>query len=153
MNILNTNRWGSLDVALLVLRVGIAISFVFIYGAPKMFEGPERWAKLGSNMAVLGITFWPVVWGFLAAFAEFVGGIFLMVGLLFRPTLAILIFTMIVAALGHTIGEIGGGPWHATEMMTVFIALMITGPGAYSLDTFLFGSSGSSASSSAFHDE
>ena len=138
---LNTDRWGSLDVALLVLRVGIAISFVFVYGASKMFDGPERWARLGSNMAVLGITFWPVVWGFLAAFAEFVGGIFLMLGLVFRPTLAMLIFTMIVAALGHTFGDIGGGPWHATEMMTVFIVLMITGPGAYSLDARFFGSS------------
>lgn len=145
MKIMNTDRLGSLDVALLVLRVGIAISFVFVYGASKMFGGPEEWAKLGSNMAVLGITFWPVVWGFLGAFAEFGGGILLLLGAFFRPTLALLLFTMIVAALGHTVGDISGGPWHATEMMTVFIVLMMTGPGAYSLDAYLFGSSESAA--------
>jgi putative oxidoreductase len=77
----------------------------------------------------------------MAAFAEFVGGILLMLGFVFRPALVILSGTMIVAAIGHTFGDIGGGPWHATEMLTVFIALLITGPGAYSLDTLFFGSS------------
>lgn len=136
-----TNRTTALNIALLVLRIGIGISFVFVYGYEKIFGGPETWAGLGSNMALLGITFWPVFWGFMAAATEFVGGILLMLGLAFRPALVLLSGTMIVAALGHTIGDISGGPWHATEMLTVFIALLITGPGAYSLDTLFFGSS------------
>ncbi|WP_022836317.1 DoxX family protein [Salisaeta longa] len=130
----DVKRWASVDTAVLVLRIGIGISFVFVYGAAKIFGGPEQWAGLGQKMRVLGITVWPTVWGFLGAASEFVGGLLLMLGLFFRPALAFLCATMLVAAAGHISGAIDGGPWHATEMLTVFIALLLTGPGRYSLD-------------------
>lgn len=133
---MSTTREHLLDAALLVLRVGIGSSFVFAYGAGKMFGGPERWVSLGENMEVFGITFLPVAWGFMAAFAEFVGGLCLVAGVLFRPTLVLLLGTMFVAAMGHLFGGISGGPWHATEMATVFIALYMLGPGAYSVDAW-----------------
>ncbi|WP_410336933.1 hypothetical protein [Longimonas sp.] len=57
---MTTNRKTALNIALLVLRIGIGISFVFVYGYEKIFAGPETWTDLGGNMAVLGITFWPV---------------------------------------------------------------------------------------------
>ena len=132
-------RRGSVDLALLILRVGIGISFVFVYGAGKVWGGPEQWAGLGQNMSVLGITFWPTFWGFMAALTEFAGGILLMLGFLFRPMLVLMLMTMFVAAVGHISGQIDGGPWHATEMATVFIALFLTGPGHYSVDAWLFG--------------
>lgn len=137
---ISSSQWSSTDLALLVLRVGIGVSFVFVYGAGKMFGGPEQWAGLGQNMAVLGITFWPTFWGFMAALAEFAGGILLMLGLLFRPALMLLLGTMAVAALGHISGQIDGGPWHATEMATVFVTLLLTGPGRYSVDAYFLSS-------------
>lgn len=137
---LDTSRWGSVDLALLVLRVGIGISFVFVYGGDKISGGPEQWASLGENMARFGITIWPTFWGFMAALAEFGGGICMMLGLLFRPALVLMLAAMVVAATGHVSGQISGGPWHATEMMTVLIVLMLLGPGRYSVDAY-FGSS------------
>ena len=92
-------------------------------------------------MARFGITVWPTAWGFMAALAEFGGGVCLMLGLFFRPALVLMLATMVVAATGHISGEIAGGPWHATEMATVFVALLLTGPGRYSLDAFFFSSS------------
>jgi putative oxidoreductase len=88
-------------------------------------------------MALFGVTAWPVFWGFMAALAEFAGGILLMLGLLFRPALALMLVTMFVAAVGHISGQIDGGPWHATEMATVFVVLFLLGPGRYSLDAWL----------------
>jgi len=129
-----TSRWSSIDLALLVLRVGIGISFVFVYGWAKMSGGPGTWADLGQNMALFGVTVWPTFWGFMAAATEFVGGLCLMLGLLFRPVLGLLLAVMTVAFASHIAA--GEGPWHATEMATVFVVLLLTGPGQYSVDAY-----------------
>lgn len=102
-----------------------------------MFGGPEQWSEIGQNMAVLGVTFWPTAWGFMAACTEFVGGLFLMAGLLFRPILGLFLATMAVATASHLAA--GEGPWHATEMATVFVVLLLMGPGRYSLDAWIQG--------------
>lgn len=141
---LSPERWSSVDLTVLVLRLGIGISFVFVYGAAKITGGPAEWADLGQNMALFGITVWPTFWGFMAALTEFGGGILLMLGLFFRPVLVLLLITMTVAATSHLAA--GEGPWHATEMATVFVALFLMGPGRYSLDAWLFASANTPAS-------
>ncbi len=71
------------------------------------------------------------MWGFLAALAEFGGGILLILGLLFRPACGALAFTMTVAAimLFKTQGTIGEASY-PIEMGIVFVALLFIGPGA-----------------------
>lgn len=121
-------------LGLLLLRVGIGISF-FFHGLPKMMGGVETWTSIGGTMRLVGIDFALVFWGFMAAFAETAGGILLALGLIFRPAVLMLAFTMIIALAMH-IGH--GDPFlkysHALESLILFISLFITGPGKYSLD-------------------
>lgn len=128
MNFINKN---GKDIGLLILRLGIGVMFI-MHGLPKITGGPERWEALGGAMGALGIHFIPVFWGFMAAFAEFFGGIFLIFGLLWRPATFLLFFTMLVAALFHLErGDGFKGSAHAIELGIVFLGLFFTGPGKY----------------------
>lgn len=122
------------DVGLLVFRVGLGASMM-AHGWPKFAGGPDLWARLGGAMAKLGITFAPTFWGFMAAFAEFVGGALLIFGLATRPVAAMLCFTMFVAAFGHYVDGDGFRGWsHAAEVGIAFFAMLFVGPGRYSVD-------------------
>lgn len=119
---------------LLIIRAGLGIMMI-LHGYPKLMGGPEKWAKLGKAMGDLGIDFAPEFWGFMAAFAEGVGGLLLLLGFLFRPATALLIITMVVAAFKH----LNGGDSvldssHAIELAVVFLGLFFIGPGKYSID-------------------
>src|SRR5689334_1712788 len=109
------NHYPSRDLGLLILRVGIGLMFMF-HGWPKITGGSEMWTSIGGSMGNLGIDFAPTFWGFMAAFAEFFGGLLLVLGLFFRITNVLLVFTMIVAAIVHLKGDDGfGGASHAIE--------------------------------------
>lgn len=128
------NKIAWVDLGLLILRIGIGIIFIF-HGWPKLTGGVETWTQIGSTMSMLGITFAPAFWGFMAAFAEAVGGIFIIFGLLHRLVALMLIFTMIVAVLVHVTASDPFGIYsNALKALVVFVALFITGPGKYSFD-------------------
>lgn len=118
---------------MLVVRVGVGVMFI-LFGWGKVAGGPEKWQQVGGAMGSLGVTFWPTFWGFCAAMAEFGGGLLLILGLLFRPASALMLFTMIVAA---TMLIRGGAPmtkWaHAADMAIVFAGLLLAGPGRLSV--------------------
>lgn len=119
------------DMGLLILRLGIGGMFVF-HGYPKLMAGPEKWERLGEAMGFLGITLFPVFWGFMAGFAEAVGGLFIMFGWYFKISNSLLLMTMAVAALQHLAkGQGLGRASHAVELGIVFLALLFMGPGKY----------------------
>ena len=123
-----------LQVALLILRTGIGIS-IFFHGLPKIMGGPETWTAIGGTMSNLGINFAPTFWGFMAAFAETVGGILFALGLFFRPAALLLIGTMIVALVMHlSQGDDFMKYGHSLDLLIVFVAALLTGPGKYSFD-------------------
>ena len=117
------------DTGLLILRIGIGGMFVF-HGYGKLFGGPDVWAKLGSSMSYVGINFMPTFFGFIAAVAEFGGGICLISGFFFRQACFFLLCTMIVATSTH-LGRGDGlkGASHAIEAGILFLSLIFIGPG------------------------
>lgn len=123
------------DIGILILRVGIGLMFVF-HGWPKISGGVETWSKLGLAMQHLGLGFAPVFWGFMAAAAEFFGGILIAAGLLTRLTAMVLTFNMFVAVvLKFSTGAGLSGASQALEMGIVFLSLIFIGPGRYSVDS------------------
>ncbi|OAQ38557.1 DoxX family protein [Pedobacter psychrophilus] len=122
------------DLGLLIGRIGLGGMMIF-HGLPKLMGGPEKWEALGGSMQSLGITFLPTFWGFMAGFAEGIGGLLIVLGLLFRPAAILIILTLIVAAASHFAGGDGWkGAAHAIETGLAFFVLFFVGPGKYSVD-------------------
>ncbi len=125
------------DFGLLLIRVGISLSVFLFHGYDKIMGGPERWEGTGGAMANLGVTVAPIVWGFLAAFAESVGSILIVLGPLFRVITLMLAFNMFVAVMMHLNLEPGtpnsgwSGASHALELLVVYLGLFFTGPGRF----------------------
>ena len=122
------------DLGLLLLRIGLGVMF-FLHGWPKLAGGPDVWVKLGGAMSAVGITFLPVFWGFMAAFAETVGAVLLVLGFLFRPACILLAITMGVALMMHLNNGDPFIKWsHAAELGIVFFSLILIGAGRFSID-------------------
>ena len=137
MSILRS-RYRYQDIGLLLLRLGVGIAFI-LHGWPKLAGGPQHWEQMGQSMQMVGISFAPAFWGFMAGFAEAVGGIMLLLGLFFRPFCVLLLATMLIAIMSHiSRGDDFNGYSHALEAAVLFCSLLLIGPGRYSLDSVLF---------------
>ncbi len=115
-----------ISTALLALRVIIGIAMV-AHGASKI-AAPFSW--MGPDAPVPGL------FQALAALAEFGGGIALVIGLLTPLASLGLISTMIVAVNFHLSKGDGfvGGYELAAVYLFASIAILLAGPGRYSLD-------------------
>jgi putative oxidoreductase len=129
----------SVDFGLLLIRLGVGLSLVIFHGYHKLLGGPELWKDLGGSMQYVHITWYPVFWGFMAAFAESICACLIIIGVLFRPAAFLLAFNMLIAVLTHlhmspdkaNAGWMGAS--HALELGSVYIGLLFTGPGKFSL--------------------
>jgi len=126
------------------LRVVLGIIFC-AHGAQKVFgawEGPGL-AKFSAFPAPLGMQpGW--LWMGAAAFAELVGGILILTGLLTRVGAALIAFVMLVAILGVHWGTFFGGKGmeYPLSLLGMALALLIAGGGQASLDRSLMGPRG-----------
>ena len=123
------------DTGLLILRIGVGLYIATMHGWGKITGGPETWTQLGGTAELIGIGFLPALWGFLSAVAEFVGGLLVVLGLLFRPGLILLVLNMTMAATMHIMTG-NGNPELAIVYGIVFFSLIFIGPGRYSLDAY-----------------
>ena len=122
------------DFGILLLRIGLGIMMVW-HGYPKFTGGVDTWTGIGGAMSHIGVTIYPVFWGFCAAVVEFFGGIALAFGLFTRLVALSLSFSMMVAAIMHlSIGDGLQGASHAIELAVVFVSVIFIGPGRFSVD-------------------
>jgi len=129
------------ELGLLLLRIGLGAAFI-AHGWPKLVGGPAYWAQLGHSMDTLGIHVAYPFWGLMAAVAEFGGGVFVLLGLLFRPACILLVLDLLVALSQHlwnrdfppVLRNYGPGWSHPMELAIVFLCLLLIGPGKYSID-------------------
>ena len=84
------------DIGLLVFRILIGIAFIW-HGVPKLLSGPEGWTALGSMMGALGIHIFPTFFGLLSGLAETFGGLFILLGLFYRPMALFLVGNLMMA--------------------------------------------------------
>lgn len=124
---------GNLDLGLLVVRVGFGLSLAFNHGLGKLLN----LSGFIDNVARLGF---PAPWLLapLAAFSEFFGGLLLALGLFSRVAAVSIVVTMISAAFFVHAGD----PFNKRELALAFavaaLAVLLSGPGRYSLDRRFF---------------
>lgn len=118
-----------LELSLFLPRIFIGLTMAITHGLGKL-PPPE-----GLIAGVEGMGFpAPVIFAWAAALAEFLGGIFIALGFLTRPSAIFLSFTMLVAAFGVH----GADPFGMKELslMYFFVSLIfiIRGSGKFSVD-------------------
>jgi putative oxidoreductase len=123
------------DLGILIIRIFLGSSYIFIHGLPKILGGPDRWERIGNAVKNFNIDFYPVIWGFLAACIELLGGICIVLGLFFRPAAAFIFSVMAVAALNHYYkGDPVSKIAYPLELGFILLGLIFLGAGKYSLD-------------------
>ena len=132
-----------IHLSTLVLRVFIGICF-FIHGLGKLgLVGSGNMAGFESWLKSLGFPF-PRFQARLAMLTEVFGGACLAAGFLMRLSCCFLIITMIVAALlghkggGYLITNNPPGNEYTINLTAALIAILLLGPGPFSLDWILF---------------
>ncbi|MBO2577433.1 DoxX family protein [Shewanella algae] len=125
----------------LALRLPIGITFM-AHGAQKLFgwfggyglEGTGQW------MASIGLT--PgYLMALMAGSSEFFGGLLLIIGLLIRPTSAVLAFTMLMAIvtvhLDNGLFMSNNGYEFGLALLAATVSLAISGAGKMSIDSMI----------------
>lgn len=118
------------DIGLLVFRILIGIAFIW-HGVPKLLSGPEGWAALGIHI-------FPTFFGLLSGLAETFGGLFILLGLFYRPMALFLVGNLMMAT---SIELASGAPLlqvsRPFEEGVFYLGVVFAGPGRYSLDHLL----------------
>lgn len=137
MNKFLINNGKFINFGILFIRVSIGIMMI-LHGLPKMAGGEETWKMIGSNMKYFGIEGGYVYFGMFAGIFEVIGGLLLALGLVHTIAAIMLIIPMIVAV---TYKAMTDGDYiaiaHPLKTGLLFVGLLITGPGKYSIDNLI----------------
>jgi len=125
------------DWAILALRLGLGVMFA-AHGLQKafgLFGGP---GIKGFSEMLSGLSFsYSVVWAYIAAYTELIGGLCVIVGLFTRGASLLLLVLVVVAAIKVHIGKgfflSNGGFEYLYIIGSICVALILLGPGKLSL--------------------
>jgi putative oxidoreductase len=119
----------SLDLGLLLLRLGAGLMLAFGHGLRKINDLGGFTASVARHGLPL-----PELLGPAAAASEFFGGLLVALGLFTRPSAVFVAITMAVAAFWVN----GESPFAKQELALLYgcaaLTLVLSGPGAYSVD-------------------
>lgn len=123
-------------LGLLVLRLVLGAAMI-AHGSTKVFGGISHHVKFVAEHGMPG-------WlGYFSAYAEFLGGALLVIGLLTRIAAIAVCINMMVAVLKvHLHQGFMGGYEYPIALSAMAFALLFTGPGPISVDWAMGGSSG-----------
>ncbi|OCH23609.1 DoxX family protein [Aliivibrio sp. 1S128] len=125
----------------LALRIPIGIIFM-AHGAQKLFSWFGGYGLEGTGQFFESIGLAPgVAMAFLAGSAEFFGGLFILLGLLTRPSALVLAFTMLIAIvsvhLQNGLFMSNGGYEFGLALLAASVSLMLSGSGRIAVDKWL----------------
>ena len=126
---MNGGGGRSVDWGLLVLRVFSGLGIAFGHGIGKL-PPSDRFV---AGTAELGFPV-PIVFAWVAALSEFLGGIFMALGIFTRPAAFMVMSTMLVAALRRHANDPFPQKEKALLYATIALALLIAGGGRLALD-------------------
>ena len=136
MNTLESGKTVAIDAGLATVRVALAVVFL-AHGAQKVFQFGI--AGVTQGFTQMGIPL-PGITAPLVAGLELVGGLLLLVGLFTRPIALLLAIDMVGAALFVHLRNgffLPNGFEFTFILFAASLALVMTGPGAFSLDAVL----------------
>lgn len=138
----NTSE-GLIDLGLLLARGFLGVCFV-VHGLGKLgIVGTGTLDGFAEWLGTLGVPM-PGIQARLAMASEIAGGAALALGFLMRPACLLLIVTMAVAGIvghkgsGYLITNDPPGAEYTINLAALCFVLLLTGPGALSLDALLF---------------
>lgn len=141
--LLNASSPFLVDIASLVIRIFIGSCFV-IHGLGKLgVVGPGNMKGFEGWLKSLNVPF-PEVQARVAMLSEIGGGLLITFGLFTRVGALVCFGVMLVAALighkggGYLITNNPPGNEYTINLAAILVALFLLGPGAYSLDFYLF---------------
>ena len=125
----------------LALRIPVGIIFM-AHGSQKLFAWFGGYGLAGTGQFFESIGLAPgVAMAFLAGSAEFFGGLFIILGLLTRPSALVLGFTMLIAIvsvhLPNGLFMSNGGYEFGLALLAACVSLMLSGGGKVAVDNWL----------------
>jgi putative oxidoreductase len=121
-----------------LLRLATGFFMCYFHGWSKLMSDSDRWYRLGATITeFIGNDALSIPLGFMAAFAESIGSLFIVIGFLTRPMSFLLFFTMLVASSKKLLQSGIDG----SELPLIYLCLsffiLLNGSGKYSLDNLI----------------